>query len=208
MNITVLGATGMVGSRIVSEAAARGHHVTAASRHPQESDAAITLQVDATDPDDLDRAFTGAETAVLAVKATPGATWAHTVLTRTVLEAAQRHGVRLLVIGGAGPLRAPDNPDLLVVDDPQYVHEAWRDIARASVDQLEECWRHEGCDWVFLSPPAFLEPGERTGGYRRGTDTLLTGGAGNSRISAEDLAVAAVDELENPGPHRHITVVQ
>jgi putative NADH-flavin reductase len=176
LNITVLGATGMVGSRLVTEAASRGHRVIAASRHPRSSDAAMSLRVDASSPTDLD--------------------------------AARRHGARLLVIGGAGPLKAPDDPELLLVDDPRYVHEEWRDIARASVLQLEECRRREEADWVFLSPPAFLAPGERTGRYRRGTDTLLVDSTGESRISVEDLAVAAVDELENPGTDRHITVTQ
>ncbi|MGW1745760.1 hypothetical protein ACWCRD_09100 [Streptomyces sp. NPDC002092] len=43
---------------------------------------------------------------------------------------------------------------------------------------------------VCLSPPALLEPGVRTGRYRRGTDTLLIGADGRTWISAEDLAVA------------------
>ncbi|GAB3116661.1 hypothetical protein GCM10027055_26570 [Janibacter alkaliphilus] len=60
--------------------------------------------------------------------------------------------------------------------------------------------------WAYLSPPALLEPGTRTGRYRRGTTTLLTAQDGKSWISAEDLAVAVVDELEQPGADRHITV--
>ncbi|MCB1639628.1 MAG: NAD(P)H-binding protein, partial [Thiothrix sp.] len=34
MKILVIGASGMIGSRIVSEASARGHEVIAAARHP------------------------------------------------------------------------------------------------------------------------------------------------------------------------------
>ncbi|WP_408648234.1 NAD(P)-dependent oxidoreductase [Streptomyces gossypiisoli] len=60
---------------------------------------------------------------------------------------------------------------------------------------------------MYLSPPALLEPGARTGRYRRGTDSLLTAPDGRSWISAEDLAVAVVDELESPGRERHFTVV-
>lgn len=43
-----------------------------------------------------------------------------------------------------------------------------------------------------------IEPGERTGQYRTGTDQLLVNEQGESRISAEDYAVALVDELEHP----------
>lgn len=146
LTITVLGATGMVGGRIVTEAVSRGHRVTAASRHPGPSDAHVTLRVDATAPADLDTAFTDADVAVLTVKATPGDNAGHAALTATVLEAAHRHTVRLLVIGGAGPLHSPGVQSRLVVDDPRYVHEEWWDIARASVLQLEECRRHDGTD--------------------------------------------------------------
>lgn len=208
LNITVLGATGIVGSSITREAESHGHRVTAASRHPGPSDACTPLQVDASSPADLDTALADADAAVLTVKATPGAIDAHASMTANVLDAAHRHDVRLLVIGGAGPLKSPDAPNRLVLDDSRYVHEEWQEIAQASVLQLKECHRHEETDWVFLSPPAFLEHGERTGGYRRGTDTLLTDASGASRISVEDLAVAAVDELEDPGTERHFTVVQ
>ncbi|WP_456303079.1 hypothetical protein [Streptomyces mirabilis] len=80
-----------------------------------------------------------------------------------------------------------------------------RAVAAAGTAQLRTCQAH--ADRVYLSPPALLEPGERTGRYRRGTDTLLTGADGRSWISAEDLAVAVVDELETRGSERLITVV-
>ncbi|MFI7669331.1 NAD-dependent epimerase/dehydratase family protein [Nocardia sp. NPDC049526] len=54
--------------------------------------------------------------------------------------------------------------------------------------------------------PALLEPGHRTGKYRRGTTTLITAADGASRISAEDLAVAVLDELETPCETQHFTV--
>ena len=57
-------------------------------------------------------------------------------------------------------------------------------------------------DWVFLSPPTFLEPGERTGRYQLGKDHLLFAPDGRSHISEEDYAVAMVDELERPAHHR------
>jgi uncharacterized protein len=41
-------------------------------------------------------------------------------------------------------------------------------------------------------------PGERTGKFRLGTDRLLVGSGGESKISMEDYAIALVDELETP----------
>ncbi|WP_329253146.1 hypothetical protein [Streptomyces canus] len=48
-------------------------------------------------------------------------------------------------------------------------------------------------------PARDVEPGGRTGAYRRGDHQLLTDGAGNSRINTEDYAVALVDELQKGG---------
>ena len=51
--------------------------------------------------------------------------------------------------------------------------------------------------WTYVSPGAFLAPGERTGTYRTGGEQLLVGEDGGSAISMEDFAIALVDELEN-----------
>ncbi|WP_378739633.1 NAD(P)-dependent oxidoreductase [Nocardia brasiliensis] len=57
-------------------------------------------------------------------------------------------------------------------------------------------------NWTYLSPSAGrIEPGERTGRFRIGGDQLLAPADGAGDISAEDVAVALVDEAEQP---RHI----
>ncbi|MFD1718952.1 NAD(P)-dependent oxidoreductase [Georgenia deserti] len=213
MRITVIGATGMVGRRVTSEAAARGHHVVAVSRtaRPEagRSPYKVTvLTADVADTTAMQSAMDGSDAAVLAVRPEPG----HEVallpeLTRSALTAAHDAGVRLLVVGGAGPLRSPRHPGRTVVDDPDHVAPPWRALAAASAAQLQECRSHPGGDWTYLSPPAVLAPGARSGRYRTGTDgVLLTDASGNSRISAQDLAVAVVDELESPGAPRWFTV--
>ncbi|TXS50468.1 NAD-dependent epimerase/dehydratase family protein [Streptomyces sp. uw30] len=220
MTIAVLGATGMVGSRVIAEAAARGHRVLALSRKPgdaekpRDGDPNVTpLAVDASDPDAVREALstsapTGAPDAVvLSVRTFPPDSEFLVDATRTLLDAAARLGTRVLVVGGAGALRSPEDPDLPVADNRAYVPAEYRAVALAGIAQLRTCRAHADAAWVYLSPPALLEPGERTGRYRRGTDTLLTDSDGRSWISAEDLAVALVDEVETPGTERHITVV-
>ncbi|MFF5030288.1 hypothetical protein ACFY2J_39665 [Streptomyces collinus] len=62
-----------------------------------------------------------------------------------------------------------------------------------------------GGDGEYLSSPAVREPGERTGRYGRGTGTLFLGADGESRISAEELAVAVLDVFRTghrPALHR------
>nr|WP_086724115.1 NAD(P)H-binding protein [Streptomyces carpinensis] len=226
MTIAVLGATGMVGSRVIGEARARGHQVLALSRKPAGDDPNVTpIAVDATDAHAVREALAGsatnsaadsladgasngaADAVVLTVRTDPVGQEFLVGATRTVLDVAARLGIRVLVVGGAGALRSPGDRDLLVADDPAYVPAEWKAVAAAGIAQLRTCHAHAGAEWVYLSPPALLEPGERTGRYRRGTDTLLTGADGRSWISAEDLAVAVVDELETPGGEHHITVV-
>ncbi|MFJ4466714.1 NAD(P)-dependent oxidoreductase [Streptomyces sp. NPDC089424] len=213
--IAVLGATGTVGSRVIREVAARGHRVLALSRRPSGEGPDVTpLAVDANDPHALREALAGAaahgtvpDAVVVALRTFPADEAFLVGATRTVLDAAARRGSRVLLVGGAGALRSPVDREALVADDPTYVPAEYRAVALAGVAQLRACQAHEDADWTYLSPPALLEPGERTGRYRRGTDTLLTAADGRSWISAEDLAVAVADALEGPGTERHITVV-
>lgn len=193
----------MVGSRVVTEALRRGHDVTAVfrSRLPVVPEGVRAVRGDATDRDLLDDILSGVDGVVAATRPRPGEESTVGPATRALLDAAHATRTRIIVVGGAGPLRSPDGSKL-VLDDDRYVPAHIRPIAAASVHQLDVCRAHPA-DWVYLSPPALLEPGERTGTYRRGTDVLLTD---PSRISAEDLAVAVLDELVNPGTDRHFTV--
>lgn len=57
-------------------------------------------------------------------------------------------------------------------------------------------------NWTYFSPSMLIQPGERTGVFRLGTDDLIKDDQGNSRVSFEDYAVALVDELEKPRNER------
>ena len=204
MKIAVIGATGMVGSRVVVEAARRGHDVTAVFRSEISSapEGTRAVQADATDRELMDGLLSGMDAVVATTRPRPGEE-ATVMPTTTLLDAALGTRTRILVVGGAAPLRSPGRG--LVLDDSRYVPTDIRPIAAASLRQFEVCRSH-AADWIYLSPPALLEPGERTGSYRRGQDELLTDPSGASRISAEDLAVAVLDELTTPSADRHFTV--
>ncbi len=200
MRIAVLGATGMAGSAVVDEALSRGHAVSALSRNPRAMPSHprhTTRAVDVGDTVALDPVFADADAAVLAIRLAPGEEHRCAPLTHGVLDVAARHGTRVLVIGGSAPLRSPGHPDRLVIDDPDHVPPAWQAVARASLAQFEVCTEHPHREWAYLSPPAVLEPGERSAHYRRGTDSLLTDDDGRSWITAPDLAIAVLDELEH-----------
>ncbi|GAA4479822.1 hypothetical protein GCM10023094_25460 [Rhodococcus olei] len=211
MKIAVFGATGMAGSAIVTEALTRGHVVTALSRRPDvevDRDRLAVQALDVADPDTLDPVLAEVDTAVLSIRLAPGDEQRLAPLTHGFLDAAARSGTRVLVVGGSAPLRSPDDPDRLVIDDPNRVPDGWRAVAQASLDQFRVCQDHPYGEWTYVSPPAVLEPGARAGRYRRGVTTLLTDDSGDSRITAGDLAIAVVDELESPGDDRHFTVAR
>jgi uncharacterized protein len=129
----------------------------------------------------------------------PGdASYDYPKVARSLIEGVGKAGVkRLIVVGGAGSLEVA--PGVRLVDTPQFPA-GWKGIALSHADSLP-IYRKAALDWTYVSPAAFIEPGQRTGKYRTGGDQLLTDAKGESRISAEDFAVAVVDELEQK---RHV----
>lgn len=199
MRIVVFGAAGNVGRRVVAEALGRGHAVTAVVRDVARAadvpSGAVLRAGDASDAQQVAALSAGQELAISATRPAPGSEGDLVLTARALFAGLSRTGVRLLLVGGAASLVVPDTGGL-VVDDPRYVPPVWRDIALACCEQLAVCRTQGDVDWAYLSPPALLEPGERTGRYRLGRDELLIGADGRSRISMEDFAVALIDEAE------------
>ena len=54
--------------------------------------------------------------------------------------------------------------------------------------------------WSYASPAAEIAPGERTGKFRTDGNELISDAEGRSFVSAEDFAIALVDEAES-GAH-------
>ena len=91
--------------------------------------------------------------------------------------------------------------DLQLIDTPDFPA-AYKEGAEGARQALNLLREERELDWVFLSPPALLKPGPRTGRYQVGAEQLLMAGAAPASISDQDLAAAIVDELEQPRHHR------
>lgn len=205
MKVALIGATGFVGKALLEELLARGHDVTALARDPAKLEARPQLQVvkaDVLNADEVRNAVAGVDTVISAYNAG----WANPDLyneflrgTRAIVAGTKAAGVkRYIVIGGAGSLYAPDGTQL--VDSPNFPAAIYPG-ASAARDALTELRNETSLAWTQLSPPVAFHPGsptERTGKYRVGSDTPLSTGDGPGTISAADLAVAVVDELEAP----------
>lgn len=192
MKIAIIGASGHVGSRVAAEALTRGHSVTGVARDATKiaARAGLTAKTgDLSKPAELAQVLAGHDAVVSSARF-------QGVDPRDVLSAVKKSGVkRLLVVGGAGSLEVA--PGVALIDTPQFP-EAYKPEASAGRDFLNALRAEKELDWSFLSPSALFGPGERTGKFRVGGDTLLVGKDGQSRVSTEDFAIALVDELETP----------
>jgi putative NADH-flavin reductase len=206
MKITIFGATGSVGSRVVAEALSRDHEVRAVVRHEgrfKELPDGVEPHIgDVTHSDDVARLSVGQDLVISATRPAPGHESLLIAMTQALLAGLSGTGIRLLLVGGAGGLIVPGSDGRMAVNDPNIVPPPWRAIAEACVEQYEVCRAATHVDWTYLSPPALLVPGERTGHYRLGADELLFDVNGRSTISIEDFAVALLDEAEQPHHQR------
>lgn len=210
MNIALIGGTGFVGTAVLEELLQRGHRVTALVRDPAKLSPRVGLTVVAADvqqPAQVAQAVVGHDAVVSAFN--PG--WSEPKLyelfqsgSRSILAGVKRAGVaRILIVGGAGSLFVA--PDVQLVDTPAFVDHVPPNIvpgALAARDLLSELRGETELDWVFLSPPAMLQPGPRSGAYRLGGEQLLMNGEQPAGITVSDLAVAIADEIGTPQHHR------
>lgn len=197
MKVVLFGASGMIGSRVLQELLRRGHKVTAVVRNPDKVTASgvTVVKGDVTDPVSVAKAVHGADAVISAYAPPQSAVETLPQATRSLLTGLANAGVqRLIVVGGAGSLEVA--PGVQLVDTPNFP-EAWKGIALAHRDVLP-LLEKSNLDWTYFSPAAMIAPGVRTGKFRLGGKLLLTDAKGESRISAEDYAVALVDELEVP----------
>ena len=193
MKIAILGATGNVGRRLVAEALRRGHAVTAVARGTAgklPADPKLRLaDVDAHDTSALAAALAGHDAVISSIAF-------RMIGSASLIDAVRRSGVkRYLVVGGAGSLEVA--PGRLLVDTPQFPA-AYKEEATKGKLLLDALRETNDLDWTMLSPSALFVPGERTGRFRLGENTLLVGADGQSTVSYEDFAVAMFDELERP----------
>ena len=191
----------MIGSRVLAEATARGHHVIGATRHPDKIATGANVRaigLDATDSTAL--AAQAREADVIVTATSPRGGGDPAIEARAVgdsaIAAARQAGRRLFVVGGAGSLNLPDGRPLA-----ETLPDAYRPEALAMRGVLNSL-KASDIDWTFFSPAAMISPGTKTGTYRLGTTTLLSNDSGESRISAEDYADALVNELEQPAHRR------
>jgi uncharacterized protein YbjT (DUF2867 family) len=174
MKITIVAATGGIGRRILEQAVAAGHDVTAVVRNPEKLPPArarvVAVDLAAADPAALDAAVEGADAVLSGLgarsKAEAGVASGGT---RAVVSAMQAAGVRRIVVVSAAPIGTVPSPARPVppAHDPgdgffvrhlatpvvkKVLREHYADLAR-----MEDVLRDSGLDWTVVRPPRLTD---------------------------------------------------
>jgi putative NADH-flavin reductase len=208
LKIMVYGDSGITGMSIVDEALRRGHAVTLVVDAPErvtKRDKNLTVvKGDLTDIRDVGRKI-APENVVFVATSTSDA--------RFIMGAANSIVLAARIVGSfAPPFIWLGDASTLEDESGKRLIETMPPASRAGgplgqVQALTYFQKVSDVLWTYLTPPIQVTPGRRTRKYRVGDGHVLKDAKGVSAISAEDLAVAALDEAEKPQhPYAQFTV--
>ena len=206
--ITVLGGSGYAGAAIVAEAAARGHDVTAVNRSAVEAPVAGVEYVtgSALDASVLDAVVAGRDAVVIALSPRGDMAGKLEPIVEDLIARLAGTPTRLGYVGGASSLQTEEGgPTLWDLTHEQLPADVKPEVETGinALDLLKAS--PETLDWFYVSPPEHFGSWLGTaskGDYQLGGDVLLRDADGESTISAADLALAIVDEIETPKHRR------
>ncbi|SJM69799.1 NAD(P)-dependent oxidoreductase [Gulosibacter sp. 10] len=206
--ITVLGGSGYAGTAVVAEARRRGHDVTALSRTlPEAQVEGVEYRAgSALDREVLAEVVSGRDAVVVALSPRGDMAGRLEGIVEALVELLDGTSTRLGYIGGASSL-------LVAEGGPSVWDLSHEEIPADVKPEIEtglnafELLKHspDSLDWFYVSPPqdfgAWLGTPSK-GRYVLGGDVLLRDEGGASTISADDLALAILDEIETPKHRR------
>jgi len=211
MKLTIVGATGGIGSQLLLQAVASGHDVTAIVRNPQRiPDLPVRVVVHdlaAADAASLQAAVGGAG-AVLSGLGARSAAEAGVASrgTRALVQAMQATGVRRIVVVSAasvGTVASPSrpNPPRHNPGDGFFMRHLAAPLAKAAFRKhyadlalMEDLLQDSDLDWTVVRPPRLLN-GRLTKTYRTADEQNVRAGM---FISRADVAHFMLDALEHP----------
>lgn len=205
VKITIIGATGMAGKELTSEALKRGHSVTAIGRSSEklaklaagkDSQQLNTIAKDAFALTKADLA--DSDVIVDAFASSPDQAYLHVDLATKLIAMFRGAKQRLVFILGAGSLKTGEDHHLFVHDmekNPKV--QAIIEVPRNQFAELTFLRTVKNVDWVGVSPAINFHPGAATE-LLLGKDELLFNDKGVSETSAGTMAVAILNEIEKP----------
>ncbi|MFD8493835.1 NAD(P)-dependent oxidoreductase [Amycolatopsis sp. NPDC059657] len=196
MKLTILGATGGVGTHLVRQALAADHHVTAVVRDPSRLavEPQVRLEVVTAkelDPSTLAPAVTGRDAVISTLGARdrrPTTVCANGA--RAAIAAMREAGVnRYVVVSASGLVTDGDGVFTRSLVKPllwRVLRESYRDM-----QEMEELVRASDLAWTIVRPPR-LTAGERTGRIRSSADGNVRGSFSIARADVADYLLRTV----------------
>lgn len=185
MNILVLGATGRVGSQIVTFALHDRHNVTVLVRTPEKlqinNENLTIIQGNVLNKDDIVRAMQGIGVVISSLNTDGTTTLSESML--LIIEAMENEGIkRIITVGTAGILQSRITPNSLRYQSSESKQKSTR--AAIEHHKVYDILKQSTLEWTIVCP-TYLPDGERVGKYRIDRNFLPEGGA---KISVPDTA--------------------
>jgi putative NADH-flavin reductase len=211
MKVTIFGATGALGLECTKQCLDAGHDVTVLARTPSKlpgelRDRVTVVEGDGLDADAVARALAnGAEAILFAIgidKHSPEDLC--TDVTRHILAAMPRHGVRRLVWCGGGANLVDDDVVTFGAKFVEWFASTFMGLRhRDKVNQLALLEGRKDVAWLGVRPLQ-MRPGPMRGKYRLGFDAF----SGLSKITFADCAHAMVGMLDDDSWLHKAPIVQ
>lgn len=198
MKVTIFGATGMVGTRLVREALAKGYYVKAFGRNVSKlidadiaDDRFEAVKGYVFEEDDVYKAIKGADAVLSALGGdATGNDKTRSIGIRNIISQMKKANVeRIIAVGGLGVLQA--NEDTLIIDSPSYPAQ-YLAVGKEH-QQAFNYLKQSNLQWTFVCPPT-LQDAEKTGAYV--TNSNYPPSPDSGHITAGNLAHFMVNELE------------
>ncbi|MDR4949166.1 NAD(P)-dependent oxidoreductase [Neobacillus cucumis] len=185
MNILVLGATGRVGSQIVTYALHDRHHVTVLVRTPERiqinNENLTIIQGNVLNKDDIVDVMHGIDVVISALNTDGTTTLSESM--PLIIEAMENEGIkRIITVGTAGILQSRTTPNSLRYQSSESKQKSTR--AAKEHHKVYDMLKQSTLEWTIVCP-TYLPDGERVGKYRIDPNFLPEGGA---EISVPDTA--------------------
>lgn len=202
MKIGIIGGNGKAGSKIYEEAMARGHQATAIVRSAEKAKTVLGTEANLLEKDAfaLTKEDLTAFDVVIDAFGLPRGfpqTYLHLDLLTKLVAELRETTTRLMVIIGAASLKMPDGRQLIdhLLEIPD--HEAWIGTPLNQTYEFDFLEMIDNVDWTAVSPSREFVPGDATD-YVLGTDSVLFDAAGKSQLTTGNMALAILDEIEDP----------
>ncbi len=201
MKIAIIGATGMAGTALYNESVSRGHEVTAIVRDKNKAASLLGDGVKLIIKDVFDLTWSDLkefDVIVNAFATAPATAYLHLDLAAKLVSLfRETQSPRLFFILGAASLL--DENDKLFLDTLKTIPDAasWISIPTEAYKTLNFLRSIENVNWVGVSPSIEFVAGEATVPVL-GKDHLLTSSNGKSVVTSKTMAVAILNEIENP----------